>query len=178
MSEELIRARYEIDLKRHISLRTGEEPKEEDIVDECEQLAKFYGRLREGKFRGKIQRLLGKMQSHLIKSRKKSKIPPKIKLSTGPDLWRLIQDLPLSFRAHDCVCYEPASEWINPLGMKIYCHGRPRRRSKEEFCRDECPYSTEFIRVLLRTLLSWKEAQTKSGFSFYRSMRGLGEPSI
>lgn len=178
MSLEFIRRRYQHMLRDHLSSLTGEEPKDEDIDKECEQLVEIYKQIREGKFKGKIQRIIGKMQSHLMKSRKQSQVPPKVKLNMGQDLWKLIQELPLSFGKNDCVCYQPPSEWINPLGMRVYCRGQPWQRTQQGFCRKECPYTTDCIRVLLKALLSWKEAKTKSGFSLYKIMEGLGEPQV
>lgn len=178
MSLEFIHRRYEVKLREHLSSLNSTEPTDEDIDNECRQLVEIYTQIKEGQRKGKIQRIIGKMQSHLIKSRKQSQVPPKTKLNMGQDLWKLIQDKPLSFGKNDCICYESASEWINPLGMKMFCSGRPYQRTRNGFCSKDCPYSTDFIRILLKTLLTWREAKTKSGFSLYKIMDGLGEPTL
>ena len=173
--QEIVYRRYHDSLEKHLRLHLNREPSKEEVNTECEELVTIYVKIKKGLIDGKLKRLLAKMQGPFIKSKKNTKI--KGKVSPGPDMWRAVQTRPLMFGKNDCLCYEPGGYWINPKGMKIYCGERPRLRSKEGVCNTNCPFTTEFLKFFYTTLLSLRDTQTSTGYSFYTLMEGLGEPS-
>ena len=175
MTKEIVYRRYSEGVQKHLTVHLGREPSKEEVAEECDQLVTIYENIKEGRLDGKLKRLLAKMQGPLIKSKKSAQV--KGKVSPGPDMWRVVQTRPLLFGKNDCICYEPAGYWVNPRGMRIHCGSRPRLRGKEGFCNKDCPFTTEFLRILHTTLLALREAQTSSGYSFYKIMEGLGEPT-
>lgn len=166
---------------KHLSIVLERDPLKEEVDDELEQLTIIYINITEGKLKTKFSSLLAKMQSHIMKSKKESqkrfKSKGKIKFpDTTEQLRRISQERPLTFRKNHCICFEKPGVWKHPSGRLEKIGGQPYMRSAGDgFCSETCPFTSEFISVFLEKLLSLRETKTKSGFSFYSAMIGIGE---
>ena len=168
MYRDILYRRYENMVLEYLRTIRKAEPTSEEVESEMSEICHIYSLLNTGKLRSRIYKIIRKLK------KVHKKIINRSSSFTEIDLWRLIQDRPFIFREFDCICYQPSMEKMNACKIRRYYGDRPKVRKYDNKCCKSCLYTEAYIQKVYNELIKFKKTRTKSGFSIYFSMRGLG----